>query len=870
MAHDPSASVDVSADPEPGTVHAVSFGVVRRGYDPHQVDPVLAELAEQIDSLQAQVAELREREADLLAALDAADDRVRAAEATTEDLTAALAAALRSPEDEDRHDHRAEGEVVDAPAAGDAAVTAAPEVSSSLAPVDGRSADVAAMVGEETARIVEAARHAAVEIGARAREEAERIVAEAREEARSIRAEAEVQLLHRTREADDAVAARLLEAADAVQEAQTRAESIIDDAFTEAATVVLRAREEADAAVAAGEQKGRELTDAAVAARDELLGDLVRRRKVLRRQVEQLEAGRARLRDAYTVVEVALAEATGELDRTVPEARDAALAAVERADAADDPELRAAVAALGADPDAVVGAVEGPAAGTDPTTTDPATAPADVTPATAGAVDPPAGHEALPATDAPPTGSDAPDPEPTVGDDAEPTASGTTPATRGADTAAGAPTTSVTVTVAGADIDLRATPGPAGADDADAEAATVAEPKAAVATDGPTEPAARRRRRRAPDPVEFEGRWSSAVRVLPPGAETADPALADASTASARAARARPTTSATELFARLRAGGSHQPSLFDPSGPGVPDRSGAGDGDRSATAAGTGGPPEASGASPDLEAAWIARRDAAFAPSLRALRRRLKATLADDEDSLLEAVRRSEPVPPTIDALRDARARRDDLAVALVTSLVTAADAGTELATSAPAEARVAEAAGASGVGADEVAVELADAVVAPLDERLERCIARYHRSITEAAEDPDLDQTEAADAAMASLVSSIKAAYRARRGAQVQIPTEHAVLLVGHRGLVGALRPGTPLRWVVAPPSAPARRGASADGTSADPGTGVAARVCASCVAVADVGAGDPFGHGPLLPPARPGCRCAVAPVSAVVPRRP
>jgi len=97
-------------------------------------------------------------------------------------------------------------------------------------------------------------------------------------------------------------------------------------------------------------------------------------------------------------------------------------------------------------------------------------------------------------------------------------------------------------------------------------------------------------------------------------------------------------------------------------------------------------------------------------------------------------------------------------------------------------------------------------------------------------------------------------------------------VLAAGHRGVVAALVPGTPLRWIVAAPAPvpPPKRSAKAGAAEAEPADdGPEPRICPSCVAIADVGAGDRFGHGHLAPPARPGCRCAVAPVAAVVPRR-
>ena len=932
MAPDPFVSVDAS-DPDADGRRSVTFGVARRGYEPDQVDHVVEEMAAEIEGLREHVAELREREADLLAALDAADDRTQDAERRAEELETARRAADASARAPEQPDHDG---LPDAARAASGAIDASAGLDEPGP--SGSVAAVATMVGEETARIVEAARHAAVEIGARARDDAERIVTDAREEARLIRADAEIQLLQRTRETDDAVAERLLDAAAAVQEAQSRAEAIVADAFTEGATLVLRSRDEADALVIAGEARARELVDAAGAARDELLVDLIRRRKLLRRQVEQLEAGRLRLRSAYDVVESALTSATDELDRTPPEAREVALAAAARSDHAPDPELEATVTALGADPALVtshpiparapdaesapepvdaVGPAEGPdVVGTGSgvadfspiATTEPEAAsiggdaaplapalerraaPTPVAPDPVAALDPDSdpvrqpdvetvaglavadGSTGSELTDAP-AGTDAPAHIDEYAGTGAPTGS-KAPAHIDEHAGTGAPTG--TDAPAGTDAPVRTDPADGGV--------IVAPPAVAVPGD-PAEPTVaptageRRGRRRAPDPVEFEGRWSSAVRVLPPGPETTEAGVPGSSGRSGR--RFRSGSSAADVFARLRAGDSHQPSLFEP----APTSDTAEDtarasGSPSAVPAPTAtagaivaGPATLLPAETDPEVEWLARRDAAVAPALRALRRRLKATLADDEDNLLESVRRSTTVPDRLDQVRDARVRRDDLVGAVTPSLVAAAAAGAELAGPDAVAASDHESV-AHPPAVDELAAELADIVTEPLEERLDRSLARYHRSVKEltvtdvGAPVPAAEIPQGMERALASLVSSIKAAYRARRGAQVQVPTEHAVLAAAHRGLLAAVVPGTPLRWVVAAPAPAARRGSKAD---PDPVETVATgRACASCLAVADVGAGDSFGHGHLLPPARQGCRCAVAPVSAVVPRRP
>ncbi len=843
----------------------MSFGVARRGYDPDQVDEVVAELGDEVLQLRSLVQELREREADLHAALDHAEYRAKEAMCRADELQADLESVASLTPDTpltSTGDDRAD------PAAASPGVGHAPIAEPERPAGD---PDVAAMVGEETVRIVEAARHAAVEIGVRAEQEADQVLTAAREQARLIRADAEAQLLQRTRDADDAVAERLLEAADAIKQAQARAEAILADAFEEGASAVLHARNEAAAQVVAGEEEARQLVDAATAARDELLAELIRRRKLLRRQVEQLEAGRVRLRSAYEVVEASLAGATDELDRTLDEARAAARAAAERADAERDQQLEDVVIALGADPVALLATSPSSSGPADDAHADaqPISDQADVA-GVAGRSH--ASDDAGSRSSGSGAGADA-TVVPDLGDgtgDHQPIDIVADP-TDAADLSEPAEPAADDVEVfepaepAGGDVE-RSEPGELVGGDAVPvlDAASPGPGPALGAVGGEDEPAASaapggvRSGRRAPDPVEFEGRWSSAVRVLPPGAETAPAASRHVSR------RARSTASASDVFARLRSGESRQPSLFDAPAPGAAEL-GAPLVDRGAVLPAR---------EVDLEVVWLERRDAALAPALRALRRRLKAALADDEDALLDAIGGSETLPARADQLHDAATRRRDLVAAVTPPLVTAGAAGASLVDGGSESDRTADAVGATEI--HRAAAGLAQVITEPLEERLDRAFARYHKALAASPQEPAGPASDAAPAARAdsapidALVSAVKSAYRARRGVQVQVPTEHTVLVVGHRGLIAAVVPGTPLRWVVASPAPGAgRSGASGSGRtpSTEPDAGL--RSCPSCVAVADVGAGDLFGHGHRQPPTRPGCRCAVAPVSAVVPPR-
>ena len=87
------------------------------------------------------------------------------------------------------------------------------------------------------------------------------------------------------------------------------------------------ARADATAELEEAKRRGRQMVTEAQTIRRRILEDLIRRRKVLRRQIEQLRVGRERLLEAYEVVGLTVEEATAELGVALP----AAQAAAERA-----------------------------------------------------------------------------------------------------------------------------------------------------------------------------------------------------------------------------------------------------------------------------------------------------------------------------------------------------------------------------------------------------------------------------------------------------------------------------------------------------------------------------------------------------------
>jgi DivIVA domain-containing protein len=177
-------------------------------------------------------------------------------------------------------------------------------------------------LGEETARLLRSAREAGENIRKKSEERAAEMLDDATTRAERMRTEAEEVLAVRTREAEEHVAEIMATANAQVKE------------LSDAATA------ESDGMVDAARTHGREMLDEAKAARERVLGDLVRRRALLSAQIEVLWRGRDHLLDAYRNVKRTFLEATEALGEV--EAR----AAAERSTIAGEPlDIAAEIAA---------------------------------------------------------------------------------------------------------------------------------------------------------------------------------------------------------------------------------------------------------------------------------------------------------------------------------------------------------------------------------------------------------------------------------------------------------------------------------------------------------------------------------------------
>ncbi len=132
---------------------------------------------------------------------------------------------------------------------------------------------LARLLGEETTRILQAARESAAAMRAKAEEAADRLLREAREDAQHLREETDSEVSRRRRDAE----------------------------------------QDADAELEMAKQQGREMVEEARAYRERVLSELSRRRDLARQQIDQLVHGRDRLVQAFERARLVAADVVAEL-----------------------------------------------------------------------------------------------------------------------------------------------------------------------------------------------------------------------------------------------------------------------------------------------------------------------------------------------------------------------------------------------------------------------------------------------------------------------------------------------------------------------------------------------------------------------------
>ena len=678
-----------------------------------------------------------------------------------------------------------------------------------------------ALLGEETVRVLDAARTAADEMRAKAEQSSTQLLNEtiantdelkSRSEAAAaeLRASSEAAAAELRAQAEAEAARVRAEAAELLERRTAEAEAEVEAIRVRGEELAAQAEADAAAEVERGRQEGREMVAEAQRVRERMLSDLARRRKAFRQQIERLQAGRDRLMSAYDVVRETLDVATEELTVALPQARLAAEAAALRAADENEPSLEELEREAAQLPD--VEASPAPTAGDEEAT------------ATDDVETPPATDETTPQPE--------PEPEP------EPAHSAAADGPRApSDAVEGRHSSSVKVIRA----EEPPAPSPEPTDVADEPAA----PDGAAVADEVVEAAAPPAVDERPAPPSAATIAASVVEA-PTGGST-EPGSGEGPSSESEG------TEVSSLFARIREettvveaeDGSVQVEAVDEIElveEVVVDEAELAEltalAARQDSAAGAAKAAEAAEAAPESDAELepepepldadhqlLARRDEALVEIERNLGRRIKRELSDEQNELLDTVRRQKG-RPTAAALPDEAAHVARYRTAALPSLVAAATAGADLLADSGIELTGTASTGKAGAKAGELAGELATELVDPLRQRLDRCFEETEGDADELAE-------------------RLRACYREWKGQRVDELVSRLALAAANRGLVDRLPEGTPVHWVVD------------DGDTPSPD-------CDDNALAGDIPRGEPFPTGHTTPPISDHCRCLVAPKRA------
>jgi DivIVA domain-containing protein len=643
------------------------------------------------------------------------------------------------------------------------------------------------LLGEETARVLDAAREAAADIRSKAEESAARMVLEAHVESRAVADQAEQDAAARKIEIRAEADELRREAEAEVERRRSEGQRVVDDVRREAGAERERmldegerARRDAEAAAeqirASARDEGRRLVGEAQTVRERMLGDLARRRRTAREQLERLNAARERLLAAYEVVKRTVDEATTELTVALPEAKLASEVAMRRVN--DEPEDTVEVLEAELSVARMAGLVDD--AGASSVSDD------EFDSMLRDLADDPGGDNGDAGTNLlsgrPDTDRDA--------DHAD---------ERAAEAVEAAEATAATESEMGVPALAPDAPAAVGQDQAGVGRAVNADRLAPAA--GPAD-AARDREPSGTSGAADDSSHPPAVAEVASGDEGETGPYVD------------------ELFARIRAERRSPEHPVDQGG-GVAvavqaDAAASGsdldDGavlDRSAASAPE-GPHDATGDVADRGLEVLNERDAVLAPVERELGRRLKRVLADEQNEVLDLLRRGKTVSFD-DVVPAGDEHADRYAVAATVDLDAAAGFG------------AASVGGDGSASCDELADKLGRTLVEPLRERVQRSFDEC---------DGDLEE----------VTERLRALYREWKGQHIGDAVRHYTVAAYAWGAYEAAPAGTELRWLV---------DRSGDACPDADDNALAGRVRK----------GDTFPTGDRCSPAHPGCRCLVVP---------
>jgi hypothetical protein len=216
----------------------------------------------------------------------------------------------------------------------------------------------------------------------------------------------------------------------------------------------------------------------------------------------------------------------------------------------------------------------------------------------------------------------------------------------------------------------------------------------------------------------------------------------------------------------------------------------------------------------------FAQRDEALTPLIVAAARKLKRVLADEQNEVLHTLRGKDPVRDVTALVAQPADHAERYAASIGDELLSAAVAG---AASMGADASTVRRTFGRGTTTDPARRLLETDVVAPLRERLARCVV-----------DADGDNAE--------LASMVRLVYREWKSQRIDEHLDDIARTAFGRGALDGVAPGTRVCWAVDPngPECPDAEDNALGGV---------------------VRSGEPFPTDHPCAPAHPGCRCMIVP---------
>lgn len=296
---------------DPSSLGSASFPRARKGFEPTQVHATLGRVADALRAWELRDQRLQERISALEAQLEAAqtfDESHMTAvlgEETMRVLSAARASAaeIRTKAEEDVARLKEETEA--------AAQSAAEALKKEAQTLRDEAANELAQANSESRQLRESAAAETDLLRETTATETQQLLEEAERRAAELLEQAENVLGERTAEAETRAAEILVSAETAKAEADEQAAALRDAAQVESEAVVEQAKEQ-----------GRKIIADTKALREEMLRDLAERRSLARQQIDLILSGRDQMLSVLKGAESTVAEAIADLERTLEPASD--------------------------------------------------------------------------------------------------------------------------------------------------------------------------------------------------------------------------------------------------------------------------------------------------------------------------------------------------------------------------------------------------------------------------------------------------------------------------------------------------------------------------------------------------------------------